>query len=71
MRLFATLNLFRPGTMKKMNVKNLISQSHIHFWRQSERSNHFFEAIIDTSDRPLDDRTIGFLLGDPIGDGGQ
>ena len=70
--LFATLNLFRPGTMKKMNVKNFeFSQSHIHFWDKFERSNHFFEAIIDTADRPLDDRTIGFLLGDPIGDGGQ
>ena len=70
--LFATLNLFRPGTMKKLNVKNFeFSQSHIHFWDKFERSNHFFEAIIDTADRPLDDRTIGFLLGDPIGDGGQ
>ena len=70
--LFATLNLFRPGTMKKLNVKNFeFSQSYIHFWDKFERSNHFFEAIIDTADRPLDDRTIGFLLGDPIGDGGQ
>jgi bleomycin hydrolase len=70
--LFATLNLFRPGTMKKLNVKNFeFSQSHIHFWDKFERSNHFFEAIIGTADRPLDDRTIGFLLGDPIGDGGQ
>ena len=70
--LFATLNLFRPGTMKKMNVKNFeFSQSHIHFWDKFERSNHFLEAIIETSDRPVDDRTIHFLLSDPIGDGGQ
>ena len=48
--LFATLNLFRPGTMKKLNVKNFeFSQSHIHFWDKFERSNHFFEAIIDTA----------------------
>ncbi|DAC36594.1 MAG: C1 family peptidase [Candidatus Thalassarchaeaceae archaeon] len=70
--LFATLNLFRPGTMKKLNVKNFeFSQAHIHFWDKFERANHFYEAIIDTADRPVDDRTIGFLLGDPIGDGGQ
>lgn len=70
--LFATLNLFRPSTMKKLNVKNFeFSQSHIHFWDKFERANHFYEAIIDTADRPVDDRTIGFLLGDPIGDGGQ
>ena len=70
--LFATLNLFRPGTMKKMNVKNFeFSQAHIHFWDKFERSNHLLEAIIETSDRPVDDRTIHFLLSDPIGDGGQ
>ncbi len=70
--LFATLNLFRPGTMKKMNVKESeFSQAHIHFWDKFERSNYFLEAIIETSDRAVDDRTIHFLLSDPIGDGGQ
>ena len=70
--LFATLNLFRPATMKKMNVKEFeFSQAHIHFWDKFERSNHFLEAIIETSGRPVDDRTIHFLLSDPIGDGGQ
>ena len=70
--LFATLKLFRPGTMKKMNVKEFeFSQAHIHFWDKFERSNHFLEAIIETSGRPVDDRTIHFLLSDPIGDGGQ
>ena len=70
--LFATLNLFRVGAMKKMNVKDFeFSQSHLFFWDKLERSNHFLEAIIDTSDRPVDDRTVHFLLSDPIGDGGQ
>lgn len=70
--LFATLNLFRVGAMKKMNVKNFeFSQSHIHFWDKLERSNHFLEAILETSNLPIDDRTIHFLLSDPIGDGGQ
>ena len=65
--LFATLNLFRVGAMKKMNVKNFeFSQAHIHFWDKL-----FLEAILETSDRPVDDRTIHFLLSDPIGDGGQ
>ena len=70
--LFATLNLFRVGAMKKMNVKEFeFSQAHIHFWDKLERANHFLEAILETSDRPVDDRTIHFLLSDPIGDGGQ
>ena len=70
--LFATLNLFRVGAMKKMKLKNFeFSQAHIHFWDKFERSIHLREAIIETSDRPVDDRTIHFLLSDPIGDGGQ
>ena len=70
--LFATLNLFRVGAMKKMKLKNFeFSQAHIHFWDKFERSNHLLEAIIETPARPVDDRTIHFLLSDPIGDGGQ
>ena len=70
--LFAPLNLFRVGAMKKMNLKNFeFSQAHIHFWDKFERANHLLEAVIETSDRPVDDRTIHFLLSDPIGDGGQ
>ena len=70
--LFATLNLFRVGAMKKMNLKKFeFSQAHIHFWDKLERANHFLEAILETSNRPVDDRTIHFLLSDPIGDGGQ
>ena len=70
--LFATLNLFRVGAMKKMNVKNFeFSQAHIHFWDKLERANHFLEAILETSDRPVDDRTNHILLSNPIGDGGQ
>ena len=70
--LFAALNLFRVGAMKKMKLKNFeFSQAHLHFWDKFERSNHLLEAIIDTADRPIDDRTIHYLLSDPIGDGGQ
>ena len=70
--LFAALNLFRPGAMKKMNVKEFeFSQAHIHFWDKFERANCFLESIIDLGKKPLEDRTVHFLLSDPIGDGGQ
>ena len=70
--LFAALNLFRVGAMKKMNLKSFeFSQAHIHFWDKLERSNHFLETMIDRADRAIDDRTTHFMLNDPIGDGGQ
>ena len=70
--LFATLNLMRPGAMEKMGLKEFeFSQAFVHFWDKFERANHNLEAIIATSDRPLDDRTIGFILDHPSEDGGQ
>jgi bleomycin hydrolase len=36
-----------------------------------EKSNYFLEAIIETADRPADDRTVHFLLQTLVSDGGQ
>jgi bleomycin hydrolase len=70
--MFAGLNLFRVGAMKAMNLKEFeFSQNYLLFWDKVERSNYFLEAIIDTADRDADDRTVAYLLGSPLGDGGQ
>jgi bleomycin hydrolase len=70
--MFAGLNLFRVGAMKKMGLKSFeFSQNHTMFWDKVERANYFLEGIIDTASRDVDDRTVAFLLDQPIGDGGQ
>ncbi|MHC5114111.1 MAG: C1 family peptidase [Planctomycetota bacterium] len=70
--MFALLNLLRVGAMKKMNLKKFeFSQNYTLFWDKFERANYFLEAIIDTADRPVDDRTVAFLLDFPLEDGGQ
>jgi bleomycin hydrolase len=70
--MFAGLNLFRVGAMQKMGLKEFeFSQNYTMFWDKLERSNYFFESIIETIERPLDDRTVAFLLDELIGDGGQ
>jgi bleomycin hydrolase len=70
--LFAGLNLLRVGAMKKMGLKDFeFSQNYAMFWDKIERANYFLEAIIDTADRDLDDRTVGYLLESVAGDGGQ
>jgi bleomycin hydrolase len=62
--LFALLNLFRPTTALKLNVKEFeFSQAHICFWDKFERANHFLTAILETSGRDADDRTVNYLLG--------
>lgn len=70
--MFAGLNLFRAGAMQKMNLKEFeFSQNYTFFWDKLERANYFLEAIIETSDKPIDDRTVAFLLDRPLDDGGQ
>ena len=70
--IFAGLNLLRVGAMKKMNLKSFeFSQNYITFWDKFEKANHFLEAIIETASLPIDDRTVLFLNGAPIIDGGQ
>ena len=70
--MFAGLNVFRPAAMKAMNLKNFeFSQNFTLFWDKLERANFFLEAIIDTADRDVDDRTVAWLLEHPLDDGGQ
>jgi len=70
--LFAGLNLLRVGAMKKMGLKDFeFSQNYMMFWDKLERANYFLEAVIETADRDVDDRTVAFLLDSVAGDGGQ
>ena len=70
--LFAGLNLLRVGVMRKTGLKDFeFSQNHAMFWDKIERANYFLEAVIETADRDVDDRTVAFLLDSVAGDGGQ
>ncbi len=70
--LFAGLNLLRVGAMKKMGLKEFeFSQNYAMFWDKIERANYFLEAMIETADRDIDDRTVAHLLEAAAEDGGQ
>src|SRR5262245_46452639 len=70
--LFAGLNLLRPGAAKAMDVKDFeFSQNYVLYWDKLEKANFWLEAIIETSDRDIDDRTVAHLLANPAEDGGQ
>ena len=70
--MFAGLNLFRTETRDLLNVKEFeFSQSYVMFWDKMERANYVLEAVIETADRPVDDRVVAWLLHQPLGDGGQ
>lgn len=70
--MFASLNTFRLRTIKRYNLKTYeFSQAYPLFWDKLERSNWFFENVLDTLDEPLDGRLVTYLLAEPVGDGGQ
>jgi bleomycin hydrolase len=70
--LFAGLNLLRAGARTKLYVKDFeFSQNYLLFWDKLEKANHWLEAILETADRPIDDRTVAHLLSSPNDDGGQ
>ena len=70
--LFAALNLFRFGARDVLGVKQFeFSQSHAMFWDKLERVNYFLADVVATSERPVDDRLVAFLLAEVMGDGGQ
>lgn len=70
--MFAGTNLLRAGAMKKLNLKGFeFSQNYVMFWDKFEKANYFLEAMIATADRPVSDRTVQFIMGHPMDDGGQ
>jgi len=70
--MFAGLNVMRVDAMESLSLEEFeLSQSYLMFWDKLEKSNYFLEAIIETADRPVDDRTVHFLLQNLASDGGQ
>ena len=69
--LFTSLNLLRAQAMSEHGMPALtFSQNYNFFFDQLEKSNLFLQAVIDTSDRPMEDRQVEWLFQNPISDGG-
>ncbi|MCK6438826.1 MAG: C1 family peptidase [Planctomycetes bacterium] len=70
--IFAGCNVLRAACMKNLENKDFeLSQNYMMFWDKLEKCNYFLEAMIETAGRDVDDRTVDYLIGHPVGDGGQ
>ena len=70
--LFAATNVVREAIAKKLNLEKFeLSQSYLAFWDKFERANYFLERIIETAEKPADDREVAFILQTGVHDGGQ
>ena len=69
--LFTGLNVLRAAAIDKWDLGDFqFSQNYCFFWDQLEKSNLFLQAIIDTRDKPIDDREVDWLFSHPVADGG-
>lgn len=69
--LFTGLNVMRAKTLASYGFPTFeFSQIYPFFWDQLEKSNLFLQGIIDTSDKPLNDKTVEWLFKNPLSDGG-
>lgn len=70
--MFSALNTMRHSIQKDFKIKDFeLSQNYTNFWDKFEKSNWFFENVIETADTDLDDRKVAFLFATPQQDGGQ
>lgn len=70
--LFTGLNVFRAKMIAKYNLGSFeFSQAYPFFWDQLEKSNLFLQGIIDTRQKPIDDKMVEWLFRHPLSDGGQ
>ena len=70
--LFTGLNVLRAKMIATHNLGEFeFSQNYCSFYDLLEKSNLFLQAVIDTRNKPFDDREVDWLFKNPIGDGGQ
>ncbi|NSW44366.1 MAG: C1 family peptidase [Bacteroidales bacterium] len=69
--MFTGLNILRPKVIKKLNINNFeFSTNYLFFYDMLEKANLALEIGIETVAKPIDDKTVEWLLKNPIGDGG-
>jgi len=69
--MFSGLNVLTGNFAQRTDsLRVSLSQDYLFFWDQLEKANLFLQGVIDTADKPLDDKEVRFLFKNPIGDGG-
>lgn len=70
--LFTGLNVLRAQMIAKYGLDEMeFSQNYCFFYDQLEKANLFLQGIIDTREKPMDDKMVEWLFRNPISDGGQ
>lgn len=69
--LFTGMNVMRAKAIAKYGFGSFeYSQNYSFFWDQLEKANLFLQGIIDTREKPMDDKMVEWLFRNPLSDGG-
>ena len=69
--LFTGLNVMRAKTIAKYGLTSFeFSQTYPFFYDQLEKANLFLQGVIDTREKPMDDKMVEWLFRNPLSDGG-
>lgn len=69
--LFTGLNVMRAKAIAKHNLGAFeFSQVYPFFFDQLEKANLFLQGVIDTNDKPMEDKMVEWLFRHPLSDGG-
>lgn len=69
--LFTGLNVLRAAAIERYDLGDFqFSQCYLFFYDQLEKSNLFLQAVIDTREKPFEDREVDWLFSNPLSDGG-
>ena len=70
--MFSSLNLFRPGVMKKFNTSEFeFSESYLYFYDLLEKANLFLNNMENSASLPIENEKVRWYLKSPVDDGGQ
>lgn len=70
--LFTGLNVMRAKMIEHYELGEFqFSQNYCFFYDQLEKSNLFLQLVIDSADKPFDDKFVEWIFKNPISDGGQ
>lgn len=69
--LFTGLNVMRAKAIARYGFQSFeYSEVYTFFWDQLEKSNLFLQGVIDTREKPMDDKMVEWLFKHPLSDGG-
>lgn len=70
--MFSALNTLRPVAARLLKADDIeFSQNYLFFYDKLEKANLFLETVDALREKPLTDRTMEFLLRQPVQDGGN